>query len=166
MYTVHSNTIYPWFHSKTKPKLVILHRHRSRCFRSLMIRRNFYWRVSVQLWLYYSNKNFQLHSSAAHCHIRCLGINIHIPVWDKLQFDNSIVPYNKSTICMHDWKTKQLTTIWMAKVMGEIAKPFSFLADIFPSFASILIIMSHNRKQHLANINGNIYMHEKSICTK
>ena len=55
----------------------------------------------------------------------------------------------------------------MAKVMhGEIAKPFSFLADIFPSFASILIIMSHNRKQHLANINGNIYMHEKSICTK
>ena len=31
MYTVHSNTIYPLFLSKTKPKLVILHRHRSRC---------------------------------------------------------------------------------------------------------------------------------------
>ena len=35
MYTVHSNTIYPWFLSKTKPKLVVLHRHRSRCSRSI-----------------------------------------------------------------------------------------------------------------------------------
>ena len=35
---------------------------------------------------------------------------------------------NKTTI--------QLTTIWMdkAKVMDEIEKHFSFLADIFPSF--------------------------------
>ena len=54
----------------------------------------------------------------------------------------------------------------MAKVMGEIATPFSFLADIFPSFSCIPIVMSHNRKQHLANINENINMHEKSICTK
>ena len=35
MYTVHSNTIYPWFLSKTKPKLFILHSHRSRYLRSL-----------------------------------------------------------------------------------------------------------------------------------
>ena len=34
MYTVHSNTIYQWFLSKTKPKLLILHRHRSRCLKS------------------------------------------------------------------------------------------------------------------------------------
>ena len=32
--TVHSNTIYPLFLSKTKPKLVIVHRHHSRCLRS------------------------------------------------------------------------------------------------------------------------------------
>ena len=34
---IHSNTIYPWFLSKTKPKLAISHRHRSRCLRSLNV---------------------------------------------------------------------------------------------------------------------------------
>ena len=37
IYIAHSNTIYPWFLSKTKPKLFVLHRHRSRCLTSLYI---------------------------------------------------------------------------------------------------------------------------------
>ena len=42
IYTVHSNTIYPWFLSKTKPKLVILHGHRSRC---LHVRSSLAWQM-------------------------------------------------------------------------------------------------------------------------
>ena len=37
IYTVHSNTVYPWFLSKTKTKLVILYRHSSRYLTSLVI---------------------------------------------------------------------------------------------------------------------------------
>ena len=36
IFTVHSNTIYPCFLSKTKPKLVILYSHCSRCLSSLL----------------------------------------------------------------------------------------------------------------------------------
>ena len=42
IYTNHSNTIYPWFLSKTKPKLVILHGHRSRC---LHVRSSLAWQM-------------------------------------------------------------------------------------------------------------------------
>ena len=38
MNTVHFNTIYPcMFLSNPKPKLIILHHHRSRCLRSLLV---------------------------------------------------------------------------------------------------------------------------------
>ena len=67
-----------------------------------MIRRNIYWRVSVKLWLYYSNRNFQLHSSAAYCYIRYLGI--FISVWDELQFHDSIYIKQYNLYDMHNWK--------------------------------------------------------------
>ena len=80
IYTVHSNTIYPWFRSKTKPKLFILHRHRSRCLSSLLYKRSRYAHLcSVHGHLFTSYDFVHMVTYIIHSSYEC-----HLDVWKSL----------------------------------------------------------------------------------